>query len=79
MEHLAKHCDHCGETGLEPEGGWDPKRGSQPQCRACNGTKYVLTAPGEELRKFVVALLGDDNVRGEVLKFVQIVRRDIGT
>jgi hypothetical protein len=77
MEKLAKFCDHCGKTGLEPAGGWDPKSGFQPPCRACNGTKYVLTVPGEDLRKFVVALLGDDDVREEFLKFVQIVRRDI--
>ena len=60
MEKLAELCDHCGRTGLEPVGGWDPKSGPQPPCRVCNGTKYKLTTRGEELRKFVVAVLGDD-------------------
>ena len=76
MEKLAELCDHCSQTGLEPAGGWDPKSGPQPPCRACNGTKYKLTAHGENLRKFVLALLGDDDVYHEVVKFVRLVVRD---
>jgi hypothetical protein len=77
MEKLAKFCEHCGKTGLEPDGGWDPDSGPQPACRVCNGTGYELTQVGEELRKFVVAVLGDGDVRAEVLKLVQTIRQDI--
>ena len=77
MEKLAKFCDHCGKTGLEPAGGWDPSSGPQPPCRACNGTGYELTAEGHELRKFVLAMLGDDDVLREVSTFIQFIVRDV--
>lgn len=77
MEKLARLCKHCGKTGLEPAGGWDPNSGPQPACRACNGAGYELTAAGEELREFAVAVLSDQDFREEILKLVHLIRQDI--
>jgi len=71
MDQLTKFCRHCGRTGLEPVSS------TQLPCRSCGGTGYELTNEGNELRKFVVALLGDYEVKNELLKLVQAIDRNI--
>jgi len=75
MVQLAKICSTCNGKGLDPAP-FPP--GSEASCRNCGGSKYELTSEGHELRKFVVSILGDDDVYKQVLQFVKLIRRDIG-
>jgi hypothetical protein len=79
MEKLAELCDHCRRTGLEPVEALVSKNAPQPPCRVCNGTRYKLTDRGENLREFVVSLMGDDDVRDEALKFIQVIQKELGS
>jgi hypothetical protein len=66
MDRLAKFCEHCGRTGIEPGV-------TDADCRSCGGTGYEFTEAGNELRKFVVALLGDYEFRKEALNLFRAV------
>ena len=78
MEKLTELCDHCKQTGLEPEGGYISAPGAPPpSCRVCNGAKYKLTAQGESLRRFVVATLSDEDVYTQVLQLARAVAREM--
>jgi hypothetical protein len=73
MVALAKLCSSCKGSGIDPR----PSDPPNATCFTCGGSKYELTPEGHELRKFLLALLGDDDVYGEVLKFVQLIKRDM--
>jgi hypothetical protein len=72
MDRLANVCSLCGATRL------DPSSSKQAWCRSCGGSGFELTDAGNELRKFVLALLCDPEVKTEFVDFVRAVKRDVG-
>jgi hypothetical protein len=72
MTELTRGCTCCKGTGIDPAS--DPSGAS---CRVCGGSLYEFTQTGEELRKFILALLGDDEFQDKIGRFVQLVKRDL--
>ena len=71
MDRLASICSRCGSARLDPESV------TQKWCEKCGGSGYELTDTGSELRGFILALLGDPEVKDELVGLVKSIRQEI--
>jgi RecJ-like exonuclease len=68
MTELTISCTKCNGKGRD---------GYDCVCPPCGGTGHTLTTAGEQVKKFILTLLGDPQISAEVSRFVRGVESEI--